>query len=136
MRLDRQHVGDAGDVGLRGVRVLHQAGRHRIGDRGEDDGDGRGGLDSGLAGGRGHREDQVDFVAHELLGDGGGVGHVALSVLLVVGDVLALDEARCGEGVDEALDGRVERRVADDLGDADLVGLAGGGLRRGSGGLR
>src|SRR6185312_11166480 len=64
-----------------------------IGDRGEQDRGVHDGLDGGLRGRRGDRQDEVLLVAGELAGDGGSGRLVGLCVLLVVGHGLALDVA-------------------------------------------
>jgi hypothetical protein len=123
-RLDRLHVADAGHVGRRRVGILHEARAHRIGDGGEQDrlvGDR---LGERLGRRSGHAQDQVEVVTGELLGDARRGGHVTLGVLQVVRDV---GVARRGKRVLEAVDGRVEGRMRDDLADTDRVGLAGVG---------
>jgi hypothetical protein len=119
----RQHVAHTGDVTGGRRWVGHDAGADGVGDGGEHDRRRGVGLDHGLGGRRGDAEDQAETLAGKLLGDRGGGRHVALRVLHVVGDV---GEALLRKPFLEARDGGIERRVRDDLRDADLVCLGGG----------
>ena len=85
-------------------------------------------VDGGcLCGGRGDGVDQVDVVAHELVGDGLTRGLVVLGILLVDLDL----KAAFLDGLDKAVVGGVERGVLGELQNTDGV-VGTGGCRAGT----
>ena len=108
---DRGKVGGAGDVGAGPVVVLDQAGGGVVGDGAAHDGDIGRGAGGGLRGRRGDGVDQVDVVAHKLVGDGLTRGLVVLGIFLVDLDL----ETALLDGLDKAVVGGVECGVFGEL---------------------
>ena len=124
---DRGEVGGTGDVGAGPVVVLDQAGGGVVGDGAAHDGDIGRGAGGGLRGRRGDGVDQVDVVAHKLVGDGLTRGLVVLGVLLVDLDF----KAAFLDGLDKAVVGGIECGVLGELQNADGV-VGTGGSRAGT----
>ena len=121
---DRGEVGGTGDVGAGLIVVLDQAGGGVVGDGAAHDGDIGRGASGGLRGRRGDGIDQVDAIAHELVGDGLTRGLVVLGVLLIDFDL----KAALLDGLDKAVVGGVECGVLGKLQNADgVVGTGGCG---------
>ena len=124
---DRGEVGGASDVGAGLIVVLDQARGSVVGDGAAHDGDIGGGASGGLRGGRSDGIDQVDAIAHELVGDGLTRGLVVLGVLLIDLDL----ETALLDGLDKAVVGGVECGVLGELQNADGV-VGTGGSRAGT----
>ena len=123
----RGEVGGASDVGAGLVVVLDQAGGGVVGDGAAHDGDVGRGAGGSLRGGRSNGIDQVDAIAHELVGDGLTRGLVVLGILLVDLDL----EAALLDGLDKAVVGGIECGVLGELQNADGV-VGTGGSRAGA----
>ena len=121
-------------VGL--SRLCSDADRDRVGDAAEHDrrlavlGD----ADRRQHDRRGAGRQQVDAVSEKLLRDAAGGADIALGVLIVEDEIFADLEPFRLEAVDEALPRGIERRVIDELREADPIGPTGLRLRvRGQG---
>ena len=124
---DWGEVGSARDVGAGLVVVLDQAGGGVVGDGTAHDGDIGRGAGGSLRGGRGDGINQVDVVAHKLVGNGLTRGLVVLGVLLVDLDL----KAALLDGLDKAVVGGIECGVLGELQNADGV-VGTGGSRAGT----
>ena len=124
---DRGEVGGASDVGAGLIVVLDQARGGVVGDGAAHDGDIGGGASGGLRGGRSDGIDQIDAIAHELVGDGLTRGLVVLGVLLINLDL----ETALLDSLDKAVVGGVECGVLGELQNADGV-VGTGGSRAGT----
>ena len=128
--VQRGQVRGTGDVVAHGAGPVRDVQRSGVvGNRGAEDGNVGGSLGSSLQRGGGVGQDQIDASGDKAADDGGAVGGIAGSVLLVKLDV-ALAQL-LGQSVLEALGGGVQRLVLDQLADADgidlVVGAFGGG---------
>jgi hypothetical protein len=96
-------AGEPGHVAARTRQAGHEAGFHRIAHRGHDDRDGRGDAPRGLRRRRAARQDQVDFLAHQLGGERAEALRVSLGRAVEQHQARAFDVAALLHALAEAV---------------------------------